>query len=233
MNFAIIDDNHETVDKLSHILESIFIKYDFDANISCKTSDVQELFDSIENTETHVLLLDINLNSSLTGLEIAERIRKNNKNCYFIFITSYSQYAFTAYKHKTFDFIFKPINAERIEDCIVRLFDDMKGSTKKFIKLSNKNTIIDEQEIKYIKRDGMKLVFHTDARDYEVYSSFNKIEDKLPKNFVRCHKSFIVNVNNITNLEPNIVYFNNSFCDIGPKYKNNLIEVISSYGNLK
>ena len=81
----------------------------------------------------------------------------------------------------------------------------------------------------------MKLVFHTNSRDYEIYSSFSKIQDKLPDNFVRCHKSFIANIDNITKVEStnNMVYFSNSSCDIGPKYKNNFLEVINKRGNFK
>ena len=235
LNFAIIDDDINTVNNLSNMLESIFMQHDFDANLSLKTSKVLELLSFVEKNKVDVLFLDINLKSHLSGLEIAEKIRKSNKDCYFIFVTAFPEYGFTAYKYKTFDFIFKPIETERLEDCIVRLFDDIIGSTKRFVKIDSKNTIIDEKEIKYIRRDGMKIVFHTNSRDYQIYSSFAKIEQQLPENFVRCHRSFIVNIDNITKIEPleNIVYFNNSTCDIGPKYKNKFIEEINNYGNIK
>ncbi len=234
LNFAIIDDECETLDLICNMLESIFIQYDFDANIACKTSNVDEFLSFINNNKFDVLLLDISLKATINGLQIAEKVRETNKDCYIIFITNFAEYALTAYKYKTFDFIFKPLNRPRLEDCIIRLFDDIKGEPKHFIRINNKNTIIAENEIKYIKRDGMKLVFHTDTRDYEVYSSFSKIENKLPQHFVRCHKSFIVNINNITKIESsdNIVYFNSSLCYIGPKYKNKLIEVMNSYANV-
>jgi two-component system response regulator AgrA len=232
LNFAIIDDDVRIVKNLSHMLESIFIKHDFDANISCQTSNIDELFLHLQNHKIDVLFLDINLKSHLTGMEIAEKIRQYNKDCYFIFSSAYIEYGLVTFKYKTFDFIAKPVGAERLEECIVRLFEDINGSTKRFIKLDNKNTIIDEKEINYVQRDGMKLVFHTKSRDYEIYSSFNKIQNKLPQNFVRCHKSFIANINNITKIEPssNIIYFGNSFCDIGPKYKNKFMEAINAHG---
>ena len=235
LKFAIIDDDIQIVESISHMLESIFIRHDFDAEVSCKTSNVDELFSHLENNKIDVLILDITLKSYITGIEIAEKIRKHNKDCYFIFITAYLEYGLVAYKYKTFDFISKPVEQERLEESIVNLFDDINGSTKRFIRLDNKNTIIDENEIKYIERDGMKLVFHTDSRNYEVYSSFNKLQEILPNNFVRCHKSFIANVNNITKVEPtdNMIYFNSSSCDIGPKYKDKFMEVINHYGNLK
>lgn len=226
LKFCIIDDNLKVLNKLSSMLESIFIKNDFDAEVVFKTIDAQNLLSFASNNKIDVFLIDIELHSELSGLKIAEEIRKKDKDCYFIFTTAHLEYGFMAYKYKTFDYLSKPITSERLEETIIRLFDDMNGDSKKFIRLDNKNTIIDENEIKYIKRDGMKIIFHTDARDYEIYSSFNKLQDKLPDNFVRCHKSFIANINNVTKVEPlsNMIYFKDSFCDIGPKYKNDFIE---------
>lgn len=229
IQFTIIDDDTQTLENISNMLESIFFKYDYDAEVSYKTSHVDKLFSYLENNKVDVLILDITLKSNITGIEIAERIRKYNKDCYFIFITAYLEYGIVAYKYKTFDFIAKPVQEERLEDCIVRLFNDINGSSKKFIKLENKHTIIAEDDVKYIERDGMKIVFHTESRDYEVYSSFNKLQKILPTNFIRCHKSFIVNINNISKVDTseNTIFFNTSYCDIGPKYKNDFLEVIS------
>ena len=235
LKFCILDDNLNVVNKLSSMLDSIFINNDFDAEISFKSTKAEDALSFISTNPIDVLLIDIELKYKLTGIEIAKKIRDINKNCYIIFTTGHLEYGLIAYKCKTFDFLPKPITLERLEETIIRLFDDIKGNYKKFIRLDNKNTIIDQQQIDYIKRDGMKIVFHTNSRDYQIYSSFNKLQDILPDNFVRCHKSFIANVDNVTKVEPvsNLIYFDNSFCDIGPKYKNDFMEVINNYGNLK
>ena len=235
LNFALIEDDKKLLDDLSHMLDCIFLKHSLDAEIVLSTTDVYELLSFIKNNTIDVLFLDIDLNSNLSGLEIAEKVRKFNKNCYIVFETAHLEYGLMAYRFKTFDFICKPITSQRLEDCILRLFDDISGLSKKFIRIDNKNTIIAEADIKFIKREGMKLIFHTESRDYEIYSSFLKIQNFLPNNFVRCHKSFIANINNITKVEAskNTVFFNNSSCDIGPKYKNKFMEVINKNGNIK
>lgn len=90
--------------------------------------------------------------------------------------------------------------------------------------------------MQYIKRNNMKLVYHTSSRDYEVYSSFNKIQDSLPTNFIRCHKSYIVNLDNIKDVDPvtlTVLLTDNSSCSIGPKYKNEFLEVIKNYEIVK
>ena len=238
LKFAICEDDLNSLNKLSNMFESIFIQNDLDAEISFQTTENSKLMSYIKDNPIDVLILDICLQSSMDGLQIANTVRNKNKDCYIIFITGHSEYVFLAYKYKTFDYLCKPITKERLEETVLRLFDDIKGtsSNNKYVRLDNKNTIINANEIQYIKRDGMKLIFHTKSRDYEIYSSFNKIQNQLPQNFIRCHKSFIANISNITKLEPtsNAIYFkNNQKCDIGPKYKNDFMKGVKIYGNFE
>ena len=76
----------------------------------------------------------------------------------------------------------------------------------------------------------MKLIYHTLHGNFNTYNSFAKIEHLLPQNFVRCHKSFIANINNIVNVslsENSIIFKNGDTCYIGPKYKNYFMEMIN------
>ena len=236
LNFVVCDDNSNILDKFSKMLESIFVKHNYEAQIAFQSTNANNILDFVNSNQTDVLILDINLKSHITGLELAEKVRYYNKNCYIIFSTGHLEYAMLAYKLKTFDYLPKPITMERLEDTIIRLFDDINGIPKKYIKIDNKNTLIDENEIYYIQRDGMKLVFRTNNKDYEAYTSFNKLQEKLPDNFIRCHKSYIANMNKVANVEPisNMLFFDNKLCcDIGPKYKNSVMEVIENNGIIK
>ena len=236
LHFVICDDNLNILDKLEKMLENIFTKNNFEAEVSFKSDNSDDILDCIKSNPADVFLLDINLKSSKTGLELAEEIRKIKKNSYLIFTTGHLEYAMVAYKYKTFDYIAKPITYDRLEDTIVRLFEDVNGLNKRYLRIDNKNTLIDESEIQYVKRDGMKLVFHTPSRDYDTYSSFNKFQDRLPKTYIRCHKSCIANINQIKDIEPvsgTITFKDGSTCDIGPKYKSEFMEVLKSYGSFK
>lgn len=236
LHFVICDDNLNILDKLEKMLENIFTKNNFEAKVSFKSDNSDDILDYIKSNPADVFLLDINLKSSKTGLELAEEIRKIKKNSYLIFTTGHLEYAMVAYKYKTFDYIAKPITYDRLEDTIVRLFEDVNGLNKRYLRIDNKNTLIDESEIQYVKRDGMKLVFHTPSRDYDTYSSFNKFQDRLPKTYIRCHKSCIANINQIKDIEPvsgTITFKDGSTCDIGPKYKSEFMEVLKSYGSFK
>ena len=231
LNFVICDDNPSVLDRLSTLLESIFIRHKIDAQISLKAYAAQDVLNYVNNNKVDVLFLDINLKSKISGCDIANSIRKKNKDVYIIFITGHLEYALLAYKFKTFDYLPKPATDERIEQTVLRLIEDINYNPSKFITINNNKTLINENEVNYIKKDGMKLVFCTDNRTYETYSSFNKIKNCLPENFVRCHKSYIVNVKRIADIYPKkntILFSHNDYCLIGAKYKNEILEVLKN-----
>lgn len=231
LSFVLCDDNYGAIDKLSKMLNSIIISHNLKAQISYTTNNPNDLLNYLKDNPTDVLLLDIDLKSSTSGLQIAEQIRAIDKNIYIIFVTGHFEFGMVAYKYKTFDFLQKPLTKERFEETILRLYSDIFGSTTRYIRLDNDKTVIKENSIRFIKKEGMKVIFHTDTRDYETYSSFNKISGMLPNNFVRSHKSYIVNVSKITDIdlsENEISFTNNDKCYIGPKYKNDFMEVLKN-----
>ena len=231
LNFVVCDDNTSILNKLSKMLESIFIKNNIDADISLKASTASEVINYVEQNKVDVLILDINLKSDLNGCDIANVVRKKNKDVYIIFTTGHLEYALIAYKYKTFDYLPKPIVDDRLEETILRLMEDIKSTPSKYIRLNNNKTIINQDEVNYIKKDGMKLVFCTNTRTYETYSSFNQIKSCLPENFIRCHKSYIANVQNISDIDSNkntIQFSQNAYCSIGAKYKNEILEVLKN-----
>ncbi|MDO5555268.1 MAG: LytTR family DNA-binding domain-containing protein [Clostridia bacterium] len=231
LNFVICDDNPSILNKLYKMLESIFINNNINAEIGLQAHTAHDVINYVQTHKVDVLILDINLQSEMTGCDIANIVRKKNKDVYIIFTTGHLEYALIAYKYKTFDYLPKPIVNEKLEETILRLIEDIKHTPSKFIRLNNNKTIINQDEVNYIKKDGMKLIFCTTTRTYETYSSFNKIESCLPENFVRCHKSYIINVKKISdiNYNKNTVSFSpNDFCSIGSKYKNKILEVFEN-----
>lgn len=231
LNFIICDDETHMLNKLSLLFEKAFIKNDFDAKIVLKTSNYKEVLSYMSSNIVNVVVLDIEFkNSKLNGLNIAEEIRKINKDCYIIFITSHFEYLMKAYDYKTFAYLFKnSLSVDTLSDTLARLFDDVSGNSRKFLKIDNKGTFVDLNDVQFIEKNGMKLIYHTYHGNFETYNSFSKIESTLPKNFVRCHKSFIANVDNIVNISltnNSITFKNDDVCYIGPKYKNYFMEVI-------
>ena len=238
LNFVLCDDETKMLDKLSVLFEKAFAKNDLDAKIVLKTYDYKDILNFMANNTVNVVVLDMEFkNSSLNGLDIAKEIRKINNSCYIFFITSHYEYLAQAFEYKTFAYIFKNnLTLDTISNTLTRLSNDISSNTKKFIKIDSKGTFIELNEIQFIEKCGMKLIYHTINESYYTYASFSKIENLLPQNFVRCHKSYIANINNISSisLPDNSITFNNDeVCYIGPKYKNSFMEVVNYDAILK
>ncbi len=235
LNFVICDDNLNILNKLEKMLTDIFNNNKFSGIVSFKSPHPSEVLDFVKSNTVDVVLLDINFKGKKSGLDLAEELRKDKKNLYLIFTTGHLEYALVAYKYKTFDYIAKPITYDRLEDSIIRLFDDVNSVETSYLKIDKKNTMVDISEICYIKRDAMKIIFHTPHSDFDTYSSFNKIQCTLPKNFIRCHKSYIANINKIKYIDPpsnTITFSDGHTCEIGPKYKSEFMEALQKHGHI-
>lgn len=229
LKIILCDDNLTFLNGLDSMLNKLFIKHNLNAEVSFKTDSHTELLNYIKNNPADLLFLDISLKEKISGLELAKEIRQFNKNIQFIFTTGHFEYVMEAYKVNTFDYLVKPLSQNKVEETLLRFVEYMKGSNNSFIKV-NGTTYINQNDILYIQKNGMKLIYHTKTTQYETFNSFSKIETLLPNNFIRCHKSYIVNISNINHIESsnNTIFFhNNDFCYIGPKYKNNFMGVIN------
>ena len=154
LNFVLCDDDIRMVNRISSLLEKVIITNDFDAKIVFTTTDSKELLSYISTNKVNVVILDIEFNGHHeNGLDIAKKIRNINKNCYLIFITSHFEYIAEAYKYTTFDYIFKScLNVETLTSSLTRLFNDVSATETKFLKIDNKNTFLDLNDIQFIEK---------------------------------------------------------------------------------
>ena len=135
-----------------------------------------------------------------------------------------------AYKLLIGNYLLKPISYEKLERCVLRLVNDLTKVKNKYITLGNNKITLREDDITFIEKNKMKAVIYTKDNKYETYSSLDKLEDCLSDNFKRCHKSYIINTEKISQIDSstNTIFFNNNLtCSIGQKYKSVIMEGIN------
>ena len=127
LKFAVCDDNIVILNRLTKMLENIFLKNKLNAEVVLSSTSSEELLNYTTSNFLDVLILDIDFKSEHSGLELAQRIRQKNKNIYIIFSTAHLEYALIAYKLKTFDYLPKPITPERLEETVNIIFEDVSS----------------------------------------------------------------------------------------------------------
>jgi DNA-binding LytR/AlgR family response regulator len=155
-----------------------------------------------------VCFLDI-LMPAMNGIKLAEKMRESSFAGEIIFLTTSNGFASQSYRVKAFDYMIKPPNRERVSvvlNALQRLHanEDRNGLS---VKTQGVAMIIPFRDISYIEADkhnvNIKLL---DESIVKVYSSFSEITEQIlsDKRFLQCHRSFIVNlneINTITNTE--------------------------------
>lgn len=164
-----------------------------------------------------VAFVDIDL-AGESGLECAKILTELNPKVKIIFATAHSEYMANAFEIYAFDYLVKPFNMERVVRTLKRIRENMTPSTeslpetvaqpehykeKLLIKGKDQVIFVDKKDIILIERlDGITNIV-TKEETYRSSASLSDIENKLnPKEFFRCHKSYIINLSCISRIEP-------------------------------
>src|SRR5574344_118201 len=213
IKFIIVDDYEKTAERVKKLVFKALIKYDLSYETSIYSKYDQELQKEIKDDSLiKVYIMDIELENSISGIEIAEKIRESDWESNIIFITSHDKMFETVYRniYNIFDFI------EKFENMDKRLEKDITNIAKhnfdyKTFKYSNRNVDfqIPLKAINYIYRDTKerKLIINTDNNEYYLSMNINDIIKNLDSRFKRIHRSCIINKDNISTINWSKGYF--------------------------
>ena len=144
--------------------------------------------------EIDLLLLDLNLNGE-DGFELLQRVTA----CAFhtVIISAYTEKAITAFAFGVLDFVPKPFTAERLEQALQRITGPRKKAESQLqflsVKTSGSIRLIKIEELKYIQGAGIYTELHLKNNTSALHDkSLEKLEQLLPGNFERIHKSYLV-----------------------------------------
>ena len=199
INFIIVEDDKKYVDSIRRILDKLKYKISDEVKTYEFSGDNNELKNLInKNDERKIYILDIELENSKSGIEIASMIRETDWDSEIIFITNHDKMFETAHRNvfEVFDFI------EKYHELEKRLTNDIKIILTKNIDkkiFSYKGRNMDLQlylhSIRYIYRDkeDRKVVIVTDSSSFYINLGVKEILSMLDERFKMVHRSCIVN----------------------------------------
>ena len=169
-----------------------------------------------------ILFLDIDFkNNGKNGIEFAKDLRKINKKFYLVFLSAHQRYLYVSLTTKVFDYLIKPINRDTLRELVARFKDEFETNKSIFLHL-NKWEYVRTNDILYIEKDGKKSIIFTESQKYTTSKNLNSLLSELPKNFLRCHKSYILNSNKVLSIDKKEgqAFFGKDFsCPISSKFE--------------
>lgn len=186
----------------------------------------QEAVRKIEALDPDLIFLDIQM-PDLTGFEVIEKL---NRKPNIIFTTAYEQYAIKAFETFSIDYLLKPIREERLKQSIdklgqfgrlnetfnarnlqeiIRQFQAPVKSTALTIRTGDRIILLRFENIVYLEaQDKYVYVYTTDGSKHLTDQSLSALTDKLPSQFYRIQKSYIINKDKVKEMHR---HFNGRF----------------------
>jgi len=176
-----------------------------------EASNGKEALDKIEKLRPDLIFLDIQM-PDLTGFEVIDQLHEKPN---IIFTTAYEQYAIKAFETFSIDYLLKPIKEERLAQSIeklkkfgrfnqtidvsglqeiIRQFQAPKKAMALPIKTGDRINLVRFENIAYLEaQDKYVCVFTVEGQKYLTDQSLTVLAEKLPPNFCRIHRSYIIN----------------------------------------
>ncbi len=206
MNCIIVDDEYPSIQELSY-----FINHFSSIKILGEFVDSLKALEFVQNNPINIIFLDISM-PKFDGLAFSRVINTLKVKPLLVFITAYSEYAIEAFEVAAFDYILKPYSEARITDTLQRLESctpTKRTNSKLTIKNNCKLCVLNTDDIYYCEAHEHEVYVYTKSDHYKISSSISDFYKKLPQdNFFRCHRSYIVNLDKITEIIP---WFNNTY----------------------
>lgn len=220
LKVMVVEDDQE----IRRILKKMIEKQDgFEVVSDC--GDFPSAITDFSQYRPEVVFMDIDLNGA-SGMDCAKVMTELDPRVKIIFATAHSEFMANAFEIYAFDYLVKPFNMERVEKTLSRISsmtkkqdsvheqisaDESEESTvreaehskdKLLIKGKDQLIFVDKKDIIFVERIGGNTLITTADEVYRTSASLGSIEEKLDeKEFMRCHKSYIINLSMISKIE--------------------------------
>lgn len=185
--------------------------------IAAESANGFDAVKQISELKPDLLFLDIQM-PKLNGFEVLELVEHTPA---VIFVTAYDQYALKAFDVHAVDYLLKPFTRERFEEALKRALSRV-GSTDSpvqdlvkevrhqqqpleriLIKEGASVRVLPADTVDYVEAEDDYIAFHVSGKKHLKHQALSDLEQQLdPNRFVRIHRSYILNIDRISKLEP-------------------------------
>lgn len=216
LKIFICEDNNETRRRIELVIKDVIMIENLDMKLELSVCDPESIIEYLqENEGTGLYFLDVDLRNKMNGIKLAESIREYDPRGFIVFVTSHAEMSYLTFQYKVeaMDYIIKD-NYEnvknKIHQCILnankKYSAKMTDLQKNFVlNISDKVISMEFDKILFFETSPTihKVILHGIDRTIEFYSKMKDVEKKLDDRFYRCHRSYLINKDNIKEIDKN------------------------------
>lgn len=192
--------------------------------------DAIQLSNVLKTTQVDLLLLDIEM-PYMSGIELLSSLANPPK---VIITSAYEQYAIKGYDLEVVDYLLKPISFERFLKAVNKVYDLLMSQQTTsslpdylFVKANQKLEKIFFRDILFVEGVENYVSIQTTTGKIITHSTLSSMFQNLPASqFVQAHKSFIVNIEQITTIEGNLLGVDKYTIPVSRTYREKTMETI-------
>ena len=226
-NVLIVDDEFLA----RKLLAEYVSKIDY-LNLVDTCADATKAMEVLNKEHVDILMLDIHM-PDISGMEMLKLF--NNNRTAVILTTAYSEYAVDAFSLGVVDYLLKPFDYARFVQAInkaigYKLLEPQSETANDYImvKADYKLYKVIFEDLLFIEGQHEYVTFHTKTKRITALYSLKNLEETLPRDkFIRTHKSFIVSIKNIEDIDKLNVTVAGNKIPVGASFRDSLIERLS------
>ncbi|MEM9672539.1 MAG: LytR/AlgR family response regulator transcription factor [Cyclobacteriaceae bacterium] len=230
LSCAVVDDDAMTL----KIMEALVKKTD-SLHLIGSFQDPVAAANALQQSPVDLLFLDVEM-PDMSGLEL---IKTLNPKPQIIIISSKKEYALDAFDYEVTDYLLKPVASyARFLQAVQRVqlkyekSNVAPSSTKPehiYLKVDSLLVKFDLKDINWIEAFGDYVRVKTADKLHTVYATLKSVEDTLPQGeFLRVHRSYIVRVDKIVNIDQSNLQVENKIIPVSQSYRKKLLESITT-----
>lgn len=225
INIAICDKEKNFIKEVYNVLINVSKKKKIEVIIDIFENE-NKFLSKINNFDSQYNIVFINIdeynfNNNINGLDIAKYVKKVNITTQVIFFSRSQKYVFDGYEMGISNYFLKPIDnklntdeKEKIEKEFLRIVSKIYKMKKDLFIVKKRDSlkVIHVDDILFFEANNRKIRLFSKNGSIDFYDKIDDLEKKLnKKQFIRCHRGFLINPDYIKEIKKGRIYLNNDY----------------------